>query len=139
VLAKGMRAIALEGDAARVARAAGGARRRTDLPLPFRFRVSAARWETAEHRRRRVRDAVLLAGGDPAGWPNAELAASHIAELRAGRDREPVLVEPDTFAELDGVGARAARYRAELADGRWQLPRDSPHAIQPTTKEVQWP
>ena len=27
--------------------------------------------------------------------------------------------------ELDGYGARAARYRAELASGAWRLPSDS--------------
>ena len=34
------------------------------------------------------------------------------------------LLEPDRFEELDGFGARATRYRTELACGRWQLPRD---------------
>jgi hypothetical protein len=140
VLAKGMRAAALEHEAARVARALAGARRRrAGAAAPIAFRTGAARWETPEARRRRVRDALLLAGGDPAAWPNAELALCHMAELRAGREREPELTWPDAHGELDGVGARAERYRAELRDGRWRLPPAWPHATQPTTKEAQKP
>ena len=63
----------------------------------------------------RVRDAVLLLDRDPAAWPNAELAlaALPIAQLALlGRDR---------CEELDGIGARAARYRNELDRGRWRL------------------
>ncbi len=37
------------------------------------------RVETAEARRCRVRDAVLLGGRDPAAWPNAALALAHLA------------------------------------------------------------
>ena len=65
---------------------------------------------------------MLLAGGDPAAWPNAELALEHIPALRAARASDPQLVDRDRYAELDGVGARAARYRTELARGDWQLP-----------------
>ncbi|MEO8691002.1 MAG: hypothetical protein ABI611_22660 [Solirubrobacteraceae bacterium] len=69
-----------------------------------------------------MRDAVLLAGADPAAWPNAELALRHVPELRVARGSDPQLVDLDGCAELDGVGARAARYRAELDHGHWQLP-----------------
>ena len=65
-----------------------------------------------------MRDAVLLAGGNPAAWPNAELARHHLP----GRHPEPALTGRDRFDELDGYGARAARYRAELARGVWALP-----------------
>ena len=69
-----------------------------------------------------MRDAVLLAGGDPAAWPNAALALDHLPALRAARVSGPQLIDRDSYAELDGVGARATRYRAELARGDWQLP-----------------
>jgi hypothetical protein len=52
-----------------------------------------------------VCDAVLLAGGDPAAWPNAELARHHLPGWHA----EPTLTGRDRFDELDGYGARAAR------------------------------
>jgi hypothetical protein len=48
------------------------------------------------------------------------LAIDHAPEL-AGTP-QPRLLEPDRFAELDGLGARAARYRDELRRGRWELP-----------------
>ena len=122
VLAKGMRAAALERDAERVARAAIRAqRRRAATPGPIAFRLASARWETAELRRQRVRDALLHAGDDPAAWPNSELAERHHPQLRPRLAARPALVGTDTFAELDGVAARAHRYRAELASGRWQL------------------
>jgi hypothetical protein len=122
VLAKGMRAAALERDADRVARAAIRAqRRRAATPGPVGFRLASARWETAELRRRRVRDALLHAGDDPAAWPNSELAERHHPQLRAQLAARPALVGTETFAELDGVAARAHRHRAQLASGRWQL------------------
>ncbi len=120
-------------DAARIAGArsravARGAAAASPSPWRFAFRTGAPRRETAEQRRRRVRDGVLIAGGDPAAWPNAQLALAHFAGA-LGRAVE--LVEPDRFEELDGVGARAARYRADLARGRWQLPHDLQHPIEP--------
>jgi len=118
VLAKGMRAVALSDDAARLRRARERARARRAPRAGLQFRLLAPRLESAEGRRVRVRDQVLLAGGDPARWPNAELALAHLA----GLDTSPRLVEPDRCEELDGVGARAARYRTELAAGRWQAP-----------------
>jgi len=84
------------------------------------FRAGAPRWESAEQRRVRVRDELLLARADPAAWPNAAFAKQ--ALRRGGRQTiEPELIGPDSHAELDGVGARAERYRAELANGRWAL------------------
>ena len=129
-LARGMRAIALEHDPARLARARERARRRhVPPPARFEFRVRRSErrgWETAEQRRERVRDLVLLAGGDPAAWPNAELAVRHHPALRATTAPEPVLVDRDRVEELDGVGARARRYREQLAAGAWRLPPDLP-------------
>jgi hypothetical protein len=123
VLAKGMRAAALLGDRERLARGAARARRRRRaLVGPLRFRTGGApRWESAEQRRVRVRYALLLAGADPAAWPNAALATRAL-ELGGHHTAEPELIGPDVYAELDGVGARAARYRSELANGRWALP-----------------
>ncbi|MDA0141183.1 hypothetical protein [Solirubrobacter deserti] len=124
-LALGMRAVAGERDPVRLARACGRAERRRDgrraQQRSIAFRMAVARAETAERRRRRVRDLVLLAGGNPASWPNAELALGH---LRALADRQPRLMEPDRFEELDGIGARVTRYRDELAQGRWRLQED---------------
>jgi hypothetical protein len=121
-LAKGMRAVARLADEARIARAAASARRRAAPPAgPWRFRTRAARWESADQRRVRVRDELLLAGADPAAWPNAALAM-RAPELAGRHAAAPELIGPDTHPELDGVGARAARYRAELANGRWTLP-----------------
>jgi len=125
VLAKAMRATALDNDAQRLGRARSRAARRATPPeARIAFRTQRARLETAEQRRQRVRDAVLLSGGNPAGWPNAELALDYIPALRAARVGEPQLVDRDRYAELDGVGARAQRYRAELTRGEWQLPPD---------------
>jgi hypothetical protein len=122
VLAKGMRAAARERDAERVERAATRARRRDEgMATPIAFRLPAVRWETAELRRRRVRDALLQAGDDPAAWPNSELAERHHAQLRARLAARPALVGTETFAELEGVAARAHRHRAQLASGRWRL------------------
>ena len=93
-------------------------RRRHPAPGPFAFRIAPRppRIESSVGRRERVRDAVLLLGGDPATWPNAELALQHLAipavELR-GEDR---------CEELDGNGARATRYRDQLKRGVWRLP-----------------
>ena len=35
---------------------------------------------------------------------------------------QPDLTGPDALAELDGIGARAQRYRTEIANGRWAIP-----------------
>jgi hypothetical protein len=112
-LAKAMRAAAFETDAARLDRARA---RAADRERPAPTRLAGARWETCEQRRRRVRDAVLLAGGNPAAWPNAELALGCLP----GPD--VALVGRDLVDELDGYGARAARFRAELGRGLWDLP-----------------
>ncbi len=118
MLAKAMRAVALENDATRLGHARVRADRRRRPPQTgFTFRLDRARVETPEQRRERVRDAVLLAGGNPADWPNAELARHHLP----GRQPEPALTGRDRFGELDGYGARAARYRDELARGAWAL------------------
>jgi hypothetical protein len=134
VLAKGMRAAAQLADHDRQARGAARARRRADAPPgPFRFRTGAPRWESPEQRRVRVRDELLLAGADPTRWPNAALAA-RAPGLRGRHTVAPELTGPDTHAELDGVGARAARYRAELASGRWALPA-GPDSTAPQPQE----
>jgi hypothetical protein len=119
-----MRAVALEHDPARLDRArARAAARITVQPVPWAFwRQGPPRIETAEQRRQRVRDAVLLAGGDPAAWPNAALALAHLPIAPAAD--EVRLLDEDRCEELDGLGARATRYRAELARGRWQLSDD---------------
>ncbi len=125
VLAKAMRATALEHDHARLHRARERAARRKAPPeARIAFRTLPPRLETAEQRRQRVRDAVLLAGGNPAGWPNADLALEHVPALRAAHGCDPQLIDRDRYAELDGVGARAQRYRTELTRGDWQLPPD---------------
>src|SRR4051794_8920006 len=117
-LAKAMRAVALEHDPARLDRARMRAdRRRLPPSTLFTFRLGRARLETPEQRRQRVRDAVLLGGGNPATWPNAELARGALPS----RHPEPELTDPDRFEELDGHGARATRYRADLARGVWEL------------------
>jgi hypothetical protein len=126
-LAKGMRAIALADDATRLRRARERARARRAPRPGLQFRLPAPRFESAEGRRARVRDAVLLTGGNPASWPNAELALTHLPGIDAG----PRLLEPDRCDELDGTGARATRYRAELARGVWQ----APDLLVPTTTE----
>jgi hypothetical protein len=119
MLAKGMRAAALLVDAKRLdrTRARAAARHAPSAGrLVFRVVRRLPRIETAEARRGRVRDAVLLIGRDPAAWPNAELALETLP-IAPRFD----LVGPDRCEELDGVGARAARYRNELKQGRWRL------------------
>jgi hypothetical protein len=81
----------------------------------LRIRPRPARIETSEARRQRVRDAVL--GGDPASWPNAELALHHLPITPNADD-----VGEDRCEELDGIGARVTRYRRELERGLWRLP-----------------
>jgi hypothetical protein len=134
-LAKGMRAGALLGDARRRVRAAGRARRRQRAwDGRLLFRTGASRWESGEQRRTRVRDELLLAGADPAAWPNAALATQAL-ELGTRRTAAPELIGPDTHPELDGVGARAQRYRAELTAGRWALSAGRDPTTQPHPQE----
>ena len=119
MLAKGMRAAARLRDPERTPRAVRRAQARGAVPdTRLQYRRAAPSQETAEQRRRRVRDAVLLGGGDPAAWPNAELA---LGQLHHDGTPEPRVVGPNPCAELDGVGARAQRYRHELETGRWTL------------------
>ena len=119
VLAKAMRAAAGLRDPERTPRAVRRAQARgAVLDTRIQYRRAAPSQETAEQRRRRVRDAVLLGGGDPAAWPNAELA---LGQLHHDRMPDPRVVGPNPCAELDGVGARAQRYRHELETGRWTL------------------
>ena len=135
MLAKRMQAIALEDDAVRLARARRRAAARETLANELRsrrLRLAAPRYETAERRRERVRDVLLLAGDNPAKWPNAALAVAHHPAL-SGRDVR--LLEPDPCEELDGVGARATRYRDELAAGAWRLPPTFAPSL-PASQEV---
>jgi hypothetical protein len=82
ILGKAMRAAARLEDRERTARAARRAQARGAVgDQRFSYRRSAAAQETAEQRRRRVRDALLLSGGDPAAWPNADLALDHLPQL----------------------------------------------------------
>jgi hypothetical protein len=67
------------------------------------------RLETAEIRRQRVRDELLLAGEDPRRWPNAELAIDWHRLARG------YLGGPDPNEPLDGLQTRADRYREQLA------------------------
>jgi hypothetical protein len=123
ILAKQMRAIAEAGDKAWLRRAQVQAERRSvrsASPLPFR-RAAGPRLVAPEHRRQAVRDRVLLSGGDPSAWPNAALAAAAVGLPT------PSLTGPDPFDELDGRGARAARYRADLPAGRLELAPDWHH------------
>ncbi|MDA0166284.1 hypothetical protein OM076_38825 [Solirubrobacter ginsenosidimutans] len=129
-LAKRMRAAALANDPARLDRCRARAERRTQPPRGrFVFRNSAPRIETAEGRRGRVRDALLVAGANPGDWPNAELALAHHPALRD--TAQPRLIEPEHCEELDGLAARAIRYRAELAAGRWRISADEPPTSNP--------
>jgi hypothetical protein len=122
ILARQMRAVALERDPSRRDRQAARARRRAaPWPAGIAFRAPAQRWETSEQRRRRIRDLVLLAGDDPAQWPNAELARKRYSP------DSPALIEPDRCDALDGVGARAATYRTTHEGG-------ATPCAEPTTK-----
>ena len=132
ILAKQMRAARGESDPERVRRAQAAAERRAIEscgPLLYR-RAGGPRLVSPEHRRQQVRDRVLLGGGDPASWPNASLAAEHLGIP------SPPLTVPDPFDELDGRGARAQRYRAELAAGRFALRSDWTALTFPTPKEA---
>jgi hypothetical protein len=121
ILANEMRAVAREHEPARTAQAARRAARSTAPPAGrLAFRHPTARWETDEQRRQRVRRAVLAAGRDPAGWPNAALASAWLPHAE-DEPPAPELIEPDSCAALDGVGARAHHYRRDLDAGRWAL------------------
>jgi hypothetical protein len=123
-LAARMRASALLRSPERLERAAARAhRRQRSQDHGASYRTGRARWESAEQRRVRVRDELLLVGADPAAWPNSALAMQVLG--RGGPHTVgPALIGPDPHTELDGVGARAARHRAELARGHWALPAD---------------
>ena len=147
VLAKAMRARALARSAARVERAAARACRRQNAPTGrVAFRTNAPSWETAEQRRVRVRDRVLLDGADPAAWPNAALAAARGVQ----RADEPELTGPDPHAELDGIGARprATATNSPVAAGPSSRPsshrptpnrRTAPHEPTPTRRPPSMP
>jgi len=95
-------------------------------------RAGASRQVTTVWRRGRTRSTGICSA-DPAAWPNAALAAPAI---RPGtRLAEPELIDPDSHAELDGVGARAERYRGELAGGRWALPAGPSSTPHPPPQE----
>jgi hypothetical protein len=131
-----MRALAQLEDPARVERARRRARaRRAPTSTRFVFRrpidsSATRRVETAEARRRRVRDAVLRLGHDPAAWPNAALALEFLPITPSGGGAVRLLGE-ESCEELDGTGARAARYRSELERGRWRLPDHWPRTGAP--------
>lgn len=133
ILAKGMCAAALEQDTARLQRARSHAAGRVSRPMgPLHFRRSdGVRWVSPEHQRQQVRDQVLLAGGNPARWPNAALARAGLALTDS-----PTLTGPAPCEELDGLGARAARYRADVARGRFQLPPQWRQITTPRPKEA---
>ena len=142
LLAKGMRAAALRSRTRRGLSAPGRALPRAAVRGGCgraRRRRAGSRSRRPSLRRRRVRDAVLLLGRDPAAWPNAALALAHLPITPgAGEVR---LLDEDPCEELDGIGARAARYRAELDRGRWRLPHDWPsaparHDPSPTPEEA---
>lgn len=130
ILATDMRAVLLHDDLGRLAAAKRRAEKRARPPAPpegqLHMRWNRAqppqprRWETPELRRRRVRDELLRDGRHPgldadvnrAGW---EAAQRHDAG-------EPAHMDPAVYRLPDGMTARAHRYLAEVADGRWTLP-----------------
>jgi hypothetical protein len=155
ILAKGMRAVALHADPERVARARRRALKRA-MPKNVRFafrtvaRAPTADWpEPAEHGRRRIRDAALLAGFHPGVEPDvldaldrpvdaderlpssdgpdgykARYLAWEARQRAARRVLEQRGYDPTTAAQwsADGMTDRAHRYLAELEHGRWTLP-----------------
>ena len=134
LLAKAMRAAALERDAgaARAAARAPTARQQPAAAARFVFRTRSPRARDrraappARPRRRPARRR------QPGGL--AERRARPAPTSRAASSPRSRLIEPDRFEELDGIGARATRYRAELARGRWQLPHSS--STHPNPKEA---
>jgi hypothetical protein len=64
---------------------------------------------------------VLLSGRDPAAWPNAELALTHLEHDRG--TAEVRMIGPVTYGVGVGVGVGvgAQRYWHELETGRWTL------------------
>lgn len=153
ILAKGMRAVALEHDAERLERMRERAERRAAPPatgrLQFRTNTPPRFVEEGEPLRERLRDDLLLAGEDPGRWPNLAFAedavlrlhaaagergaapaprhgwqhAEHQRRLReaAARDGRRGSPDPDG-GTLDGLTARAERFRREVANGVWRLP-----------------
>lgn len=123
-LARDMHATARHRDPDRPERQRRRARRRAtalrQARLPFRFRrPEGAGVETAQQRRERVRDQLLLAGQNPGAWPNAAIA---IDSIYSPATTGPTLVGPDPHAELDGAAARARRYANEQQRGLWNSP-----------------
>ena len=135
---RAMRAAALEHDPARLAPRPSPRRSRA-ARRPARAGRSgarrAARARRAEQRRRRVRDAVLLAGGDPAAWPNAALALAHLP-ITPGADAR-ARCSSATAARSSTASAPARRATAPSSPrGRWRLPDDpSQPARQPDPEE----
>ena len=147
VLASQRRADRLAGDVARLTGLAGGCAR-SPPSTTRRGSHTPAREPSAGTSRRRLRDGSCSGSRarsasawrprssdasasatrscspatNPAAWPNAELAVRYHPAARSQEGIEPELVDRDPCEELDGVGARARRYRDELARGRWRLP-----------------
>ena len=129
-LAKDMRALGEHADAEHVARARRRAERRWDQTTPTRipFRTlrhpaQRPRFETAEGRRRRIRDLLLMLNEHPGLSANVFLASWHAYKRHeALGDRNPG--DPAEYALPDGLTARAQRYQREIAAGRWNLPTD---------------
>jgi hypothetical protein len=123
-LARDMHATARHRDPDRPERQCRRVRRRAtalrQALLPFRFRrPEGPGVETAEQRRERVRDQLLLAGHNPGAWPNAAIA---MGSIYSPATTGPTLVGPDPHAELDGTAARARRYANEQQRGLWNAP-----------------
>jgi hypothetical protein len=123
-LARAMHATARDRDSGRLERLRRRAQRRMAVVrqarLPFSYlRPEGPRVETAEQRRQRVRDELLLAAHDPGSWPNSALA---IASIYSPATAGPDLVGWDGHAELDGAAARARRYALEQQRGHWSPP-----------------
>jgi hypothetical protein len=119
ILARDMRACSLLQDDDRSHRMTARAARRTaaaDDPAPRLGRRVPPRFETAEQRRLRLRDELLLAGENPGHWTIAA-ALAHRFGLNVAAD----LIDPDVDKELDGTRARQRRYADELRQGRWEL------------------
>jgi hypothetical protein len=130
ILAKGMRAVALRDDHDRLRRAEQRAvkrhRRRTQ-PAPGTMRLARPEalvaWIHPEIQRRRRRDEDLLAltrlRDQLSDEQLREMAASGVTVART-------LLEDGTVPKAapldDGLAARARRFEADLAAGRWALP-----------------
>jgi hypothetical protein len=151
ILAKDMRAAALERGSERLAAMRRRAERR-NAPSPpgrFEFRTGGApRYESEAQLRDRLRDDLLLVGEHPGRYPDLAIAQDFVRRLhhaaaelgvtpaprhgwenadRQRRRREQAAAGLRRGADpygvsLDGMSDRAARYRRELEQGRWDLP-----------------